>query len=71
MTHMQITVEQLLEACKDQIAKGNGKKAIFLAGDEEGNYFHPMMFLFTEDVVENDWNGSIDNANNENMIILG
>ena len=42
-----LTVQQLFEACKNQIKQGNGNKHILISGDEEGNYFHPMYFEFT------------------------
>jgi len=49
-----VTVERLLKLLQEQVNKGNGKKTIYLARDEEGNYFQEMCYLFTEDVVSND-----------------
>ena len=31
-----ITIKQLLKACKEEIAKGNGDKYILISGDDEG-----------------------------------
>ena len=45
--HKAITVKQLFEACKTQIAKGNGDRHILLSSDDEGNWYHEMFFLFT------------------------
>lgn len=47
---MKCTVNQLLEACQEQVAKGNGDKVILLSGDDEGNFFRIMTYLFYEDV---------------------
>ncbi|MBR5119304.1 MAG: hypothetical protein IK100_11785 [Muribaculaceae bacterium] len=42
-----ITVKQLLKACKEEIAKGNGDKHILISGDDEGNSFHELFYLFS------------------------
>lgn len=42
-----ITVKQLLQACKEEVAKGNGDKYILISGDDEGNSFHELFYLFT------------------------
>ena len=47
-----ITVKELLEACKEQVAKGNGDKGILLSRDDEGNDCHSCLYLFSEDVFE-------------------
>lgn len=47
-----ITVKELLEACKEQVAKGNGDKGILLSRDDEGNGYHSCFYLFSEDVFE-------------------
>lgn len=44
-----ITVKQLLEACKKQVEKGNGNKVILVGDDNEGNGYHGLGFLFTDD----------------------
>ena len=63
------TVKDLLKACQEQIALGNGDKKIVLSNDDEGNGFHEMYYLFTEDVAGNDMWGTIDNP--DDKIILG
>ena len=63
------TIKDLLKACQEQIAKGNGDKVIVLSDDDEGNGYHEMYYLFTENVAENDLWGTIDNPNDK--IILG
>lgn len=42
-----ITIDQLWKACVEERKKGNGNKTILIAGDEEGNSFQPMYYLFT------------------------
>ena len=42
-----ITVKQLLKACKEEVAKGNGDKHILISGDDEGNSFHELFYLFS------------------------
>ena len=66
---MGVTVNQLLELCKQQIAKGNGDKLILLSNDDEGNGYHEMIYHFTEDVAGNDMWGEIEHP--DEYIILG
>ena len=47
-----ITVKELLEACKEQVAKGNGDKGILISRDDEGNGYHSCFYLFSEDLWE-------------------
>lgn len=47
-----ITVKELLKACKEQVAKGNGDKRILLSNDDEGNGYHFCFDLFCEDAFE-------------------
>jgi hypothetical protein len=47
-----ITVKELLKACQEQVAKGNGDKGILLSRDDEGNSYHSCFYLFSEDVFE-------------------
>jgi hypothetical protein len=42
-----ITVEELFKLCKEEKAKGNGKKKILISGDDEGNSYHELFFGFT------------------------
>ena len=41
------TVEQLLEFCKAEKKKGNGKKKVLLSSDDEGNEYHQLFYGFT------------------------
>lgn len=66
---MKITVKDLLKACREQVAKGNGDKIIYLSNDDEGNGYHQMFFLFSEEVSELDVWDEIKDP--ENKIILG
>lgn len=44
-----LTVEDLLMLCKQQVAKGNGKKKILISVDDEGNGYHGLFYHFTDD----------------------
>ena len=65
----QVTVERLLELCKEEVQKGNGHKIVLLSNDDEGNGYHECFYEFTEDVVGNDLWGQY--ADNDKYIILG
>lgn len=43
-----MTVKELLELCKNQVAHGNGDKKIILSQDEEGNGGYEMLYGFGE-----------------------
>ena len=43
------TVNDLKKAVDAQVARGNGSKKVLISGDEEGNYFNPLFYLFTSD----------------------
>ncbi len=45
-----VTVEDLYELCKNQIAKGNGDKTILISSDDEGNSFHTLFYTFTDEL---------------------
>lgn len=47
-----LTVKDLYEECKNQIAKGNGDKLVLLSSDDEGNLYHTLYYSFTDDVDE-------------------
>ena len=47
-----MTVSDLLTACEEQVAKGNGNRHIQISRDDEGNGFHPLYYQFTDDGVE-------------------
>ena len=42
-----LTINQLFQACLEEIVKGNGDKHILISGDDEGNSYHELFFLFT------------------------
>ena len=46
---MIITVNTLLQLCKEQVREGNGNKKIFISKDDEGNGFHGLYYGFTTD----------------------
>lgn len=70
-----MTVYDLLEACQKQIKKGNGNKTILVADDNEGNGFHELGFLFTddkdfiEDIIDEVYDTS--ETNPDKIVILG
>lgn len=39
-----LTVNDLYNVCKEQIAKGNGDKKIMISGDDEGNSYHYLFY---------------------------
>ena len=46
------TINDLLKACQEQVAKGNGDKGILISQDDEGNGYHSLSYLFSEDIWE-------------------
>lgn len=70
-----ITVKQLLQACKEEVAKGNGDKYILISGDDEGNSFHELFYLFShlkgEDISYDLPFGVSEDDVNAKYIILG
>jgi hypothetical protein len=46
------TINDLLKACQEQVAKGNGDKGILISRDDEGNGYHSLGYLFSEDIWE-------------------
>ena len=42
-----ITIEELYDACAQQLRKGRGKRKILLSGDDEGNSYHELFYGFT------------------------
>jgi len=47
-----ITVKELYEACAFMVKNGDGDKLIQISGDDEGNYFHSLFYLFSNDPVD-------------------
>ena len=71
-----IKVRELLELCKEQVAKGNGNKSIMISNDDEGNGYHYLWFGFAtgEEMQEDDMfvmSVEEDIAPIENTMILG
>ena len=44
-----LTVNDLANACKEEIMKGNGNKYVLVSSDDEGNSYHTLFFLFVDD----------------------
>ena len=72
MAANQLTVKDLLEACKKQVEIGNGNKIIVVADDNEGNGYHGLFYEFTEDAspYTEDIYDSVE-KNPDKLIILG
>lgn len=70
---MGITVEELYEACKEQVEKGHGGKTVLIAGDDEGNSYHTLFQLFVDDKDEVDFASEAfcDNNNPDDVVLLG
>lgn len=62
-----MNVYELLDACKEQIDKGNGDKYIYISKDDEGNSFHQLLYLFTDDEETVDSYG----LNPDDTVLLG
>lgn len=43
-----LTIYDLFNECKKQIAKGNKDKVIMISDDDEGNGYHYLWYSFTE-----------------------
>lgn len=70
-----MTVKELLKACKEQVAKGNGDKSIVISNDDEGNGYHYLWYAFTYDVNEikeiHEYTPVCEDDEIEDTIILG
>ena len=51
-----LTVKDLYNQCKEQIAKGNGDKKIMISQDDEGNGYHYLFYgmITGEEMKEDD-----------------
>lgn len=68
----QVTVNDLLKMCQNEIKKGNGNKHIVISDDNEGNGYHGMFYGFTPCTEE--FEGYIYDScyeNEKDTIILG
>lgn len=43
----QMKLKDLYNACKKEMAKGNGEKTLVVANDNEGNEYHGMFFTIS------------------------
>lgn len=68
-----ITVKQLLKACEEQIALGNGDKHILISDDDEGNGYHTLFYLFTTspDMLDVAIELEHDSHQKDEIVILG
>ena len=72
------TINDLLNECKKQKAKGNGNKKILISNDDEGNGFHQLFYGFTP-IINKDGKNMLENCHGttpcdidvKNYIILG
>lgn len=69
------TVKDLYNACKEMIKQGYSNKVILLSGDDEGNDFHTLYYLFTADKETIEAYAQMecfcDGNNPEDVVILG
>lgn len=70
---MGITVKELYNACKKQIEKGNGDKIILITSDDEGNTYHTLFQLFTDDKEDIKFVSELfqDSNNPDDAVLLG
>ena len=71
-----MTVEELYNACGEQIKKGNGKKQVWLSDDDEGNGYHQCYYEFTDDekeitTIQSYTYGRILDVKAKDIVILG
>lgn len=52
MINLGLTVNQLLDLCKEQVEKGNGSKHIIISNDDEGNGYHTLFYAFTDNAED-------------------
>ena len=70
---MAITVKELMSACRKQIDKGNGDKVVLITSDDEGNAYHTLYCLFTDDKEEIESVSTLfqDSNNPDDVVLLG
>ena len=73
-----ITLEQLYAAIGSEVNKGNGKKIVLVADDDEGNGYHPIYFSVTpmerfdeEDLAWCNLHGMTASEAKANGIVIG
>lgn len=70
----QLTINELLKLCQQQVKKGNGNKKIVISDDNEGNGYHGLFYAFTEiDEDEKEYYQIYDSETNDinEIIVLG
>jgi len=70
---MSITVKELLGACRKQVDKGNGNKVVLITSDDEGNAYHTLFCLFTDDIEDIKGVSDLfhDSNNPRDVVLLG
>lgn len=70
-----ITVEQLLEWCKEVVEDGLGDKTVLISDDDEGNGFHTLFYTFTtdKDIIKEFYHMGMFHDDNDpsSVVILG
>ena len=73
-----LTIKDLFNECKKQIAKGNADKVIMISNDDEGNGYHYLWYSFADakEILINEYEDmsymlSDDISKIEDTIILG
>lgn len=70
----QLTINELLKFCQQQVKKGNGNKKIVISDDNEGNGYHGLFYAFTEiDEDEKEYYQIYDSETDDinEIIVLG
>ncbi len=49
MTAHIYTVKELHDRLEELINEGHGEKGVWITSDDEGNAYHPLLYLVTED----------------------
>lgn len=70
-----ITVKELLQICRAEVASGHGDKVICISSDDEGNEYHTLYYGFTDSQDELDAIADMGMFHDDNdpkgVVILG
>ena len=70
---MCMTIQDLYNACKEEVEKGNGNKSIMISKDDEGNGYHYLWYSFSKPeevmLIEEETDSRV--AEYKDTIILG
>ena len=70
---MIYTVKDLLDACSEQVSKGNGNKKVYISRDDEGNGYHALFYGFTDDPKTmkelDEWCDDLDGKYDDKVIL--